>query len=1154
MKLCLSKCYEDDIYNLAGNECITECNSSEIIVYKNINDVIQRAKKCESNTESSGKYKYNNIYFGTCNDTEDFFKIKTFENSDECVEDCSLINGKTFVKDNKCSAGCDGVFYYNNICLENCNENDEGYNYKMNFSIINNNNEDSTLESIIPSDEDKNIITIQKDQYPKEKECLKNCPSGTYIDEDNKICYVSSCNNEKYINSNNLTCIEDCNFNIYEETSIIGIEETGQETTFYKITKKYCLSSCPVTYPYYNNNDRTCSVESCKDRNLYSAYDKPYICYTSCSDISGGEYNNEKDYICYKSSGEITCEKYYYKDENNVTKCSSRDDCITKGFYYIKGRECVKECNIDEYKIKREENSGEMGRCFSDPKECQNVDSNYIFIDEQRTCKKTCDDYKTSETKPISDENGINCFKTCPSNYPFKNLTSRLCLMYCNDYYNGDECVKDCSEKEKYHFEGNSKCLDECKIGNEYYYIKDISKKLCDYSCDGYFIKYREENTQGPYKCVDECQSNEYYYEDKKECIKDCALQKGKDSQICVHQCSPNEVVKEDENGKFYCHSSCDDEGKQYILNTELVETNPLKVDKCITEQECKDKSYFISISDNRCLENCSFSGSYEYDGKCYAECPTNTFPNDIENKCINESDQTCNEPFKYYDLDEKGNFRCKKSCYPDKYALPEGGKCLENCPPEYNFIYTYNKLCLKNCSGYGDYYKTITIGETEIISCLSSCGENDLILPNNTCINDIICPDGLFKVDNKCIQSCNPNDPNKPFTTIDENGKKICATKCNEAQPNYGEDKICKVGCEDETVNKIIDWDKKCVPNCTNKYYIYLEEGKCVNQCSESNFYFNNECISACSSTINNHYIEDKYCKTKCENKNLYENKLEGGLIECVENCGDKYYYHPDEQNVYLKYKCYDKCLDNDYIIEGTNICVTNCGFKNYYEYLFDSKDINPVYKNNTCVKVCPSDKPYLNDKTCLKKCLPKYKYHEEGQFNCLVECPPNTYKDQENKDEEEYVCKSYCPNENNKFLDNKRKECISHCPPEYPYYVKGIYQCLDKCDSKYHIENDTVCVEECSEGFYLFENNTCLSTCLAENEYFVFPINNTCVEKCPENYNFYESKDGINYCKIKCNNVSDTNGKCLANCEDSDYKSYYYKNMTCIVSCPNY
>ena len=326
--------------------------------------------------------------------------------------------------------------------------------------------------------------------------------------------------------------------------------------------------------------------------------------------------------------------------------------------------------------------------------------------------------------------------------------------------------------------------------------------------------------------------------------------------------------------------------------------------------------------------------------------------------------------------------------------------------------------------------------------------------------------------------------------------------------------------------------------------FSLIIQEGKCVNQCNDTNFYLGNKCVGKCESPYN--YIEGNICQTKCSDDNPYAKPIENNLFECVESCGDLYYY--ESGSIYNQKKCFEKCKDDDFIIQDTHICISVCP-STHKSYFADKSDENRTYANNTCVLKCPSDKPYLYSEKCVNECPTLYKYHIEGEYNCINDCPGNTYTDNEDK----YTCKSYCPND--KFLDNNKKDCIVKCPTSFPFYIKGVNECIKECDSGYHIENDTICVEYCSDGYFLFDNNTCINSCSVSDNYFVnIYDDNKCVEKCPENYSFYEKDGDINYCKIKCDNVSDPDGQCLPNCENSAHKYYNYKNMTCLDNCPLY
>ena len=441
---CLVQCSEKDYYYDIGennNICLNNCPKEKTILYKK-DDGGKLIKICISVPSSSENYKhiengeeeeeyyfeYDGKYFKECEYTKNIFNKATYkistENKKKCVEDCSLEESTPFLNESQCIDRCTGN-YYNKSCLENCESTDHQHDYNMDFSIFDNNIE--IVTDTIEDASELDPIIIDERKFPKKEECLEKCPFGTYIDKEEKKCYISSCINSKYINSN-LEC-ETCNVlqgYISTENVILKIIKNVEphsirrlddpQTLFYNITRKYCLSSCPKSSPYHNYEKNECFNTSCKERNLYSTLNNPYVCYNSCKLIEGN-YNSEKDYICYNTS--VTCDNYFYK-ENNAIKCSSLTECMKK-FNYLKGKECTNECGPNNYKIKSIlNNNGEVqtiGACIEDVKDC--INEGYIFYNNtDRICSKTCDNfYKTSLTNPMKNKENETCFLDCPENY-----------------------------------------------------------------------------------------------------------------------------------------------------------------------------------------------------------------------------------------------------------------------------------------------------------------------------------------------------------------------------------------------------------------------------------------------------------------------------------------------------------------------------------------------------------------------------------------------------------------------------------------------------------------------------------------------------------------------------------------------------------------
>ena len=119
--------------------------------------------------------------------------------------------------------------------------------------------------------------------------------------------------------------------------------------------------------------------------------------------------------------------------------------------------------------------------------------------------------------------------------------------------------------------------------------------------------------------------------------------------------------------------------------------------------------------------------------------------------------------------------------------------QCLEKCPEGYNYI-GGNNTCLQKCSdqpSIGQYFIEIDGSNGyPIYKCSQSCGDNYTVFNTKECSNK--CPEDYYESPNQIcyLHNCT-NDADYPFTTVDKDEKKICAKKCHESQPNYGDDKI---------------------------------------------------------------------------------------------------------------------------------------------------------------------------------------------------------------------------------------------------------------------------------------------------------------------------------------------------------------------------
>ena len=1140
-KKCVDRCNKEDIYN--GYKCVEKCTPESYIVYTDIGSDYF-AKSCMNSNENLKEY--NGIYFTDCNNTKKLFNKTTIEVIDEnlCVEDCSSIN--KYLLNGKCVNKCEGnkTFYYNNICLENCSIGNIEHEYNMNFSSF---GENKIADNNILDNINDYIITINLKNYPESSKCLEKCPTGTYIDTIKKQCYVLKCDDDKYINSTFECdiCMSGKGF-IFNQIIYLKIEsgentstepETGgrrldedpQQPGVYNITRKFCLSSCPKSSPYYDYENNECFSYNCSERRRYSAYDNPYICYNSCSLIGEGDYKNEKDYICYKE--QVGCNKDYFYFEGSTKICANDNECREKGFKYIQEKECVESCNSTyytiEYELGDDNKVNKLGSCLLDANDC--ITQGYKYYDaNSKNCSKICKSFKTYP-ELSKNENNETCFEKCPLNYPFEDKDDEgrnICVKECNKFVDGNKCIDNClnsSNNSFYHFENSKECVSSCKKDNiTYYSIKGENiEKICYYSCPSE-TPFIQNHT-----CSLNCSSDSpYYYDDLKECRNDCDILFHSNETKCVYQCAPGEKV----NGKN-CTGVCPP-SLPYILKDSLSNSIPTFVEKCVGN--CSEEYPLISTKNKYCLKECPLDENYEYNGSCYEQCPNDTYSDVYQKKCFNNITKCNNTDFKYYEYNN-GTYICQKSCSFGKFYLEEGGECMDICPDGYN--YTGNDfVCLKNCSSkYGEYFERYNNN----YKCLKTCEyDKYLVYDTKECVSN--CPVDYYESPNKiCYKQCNL-DTEYPFSTINFNGsKKICSKKCNDSEPNFGDDKICTANCND---SDIIDYDGKCVKSCDNQYYKYVEKGKCVHKCS--NYVKNKkECVDECVGEYN--YIQDSECSSSCDEPYFAE-KINGtNMFLCKSKCtDDKYYY--EIANIFTIRKCFDGC-GNDFNIQETKICTTNCP-SDYYSYYYIKNSTNATYTNNTCVKKCPKDKPYINLLQCFSECPYGNKYHLEGDFNCISECPVGS-KIENNE------CKSECTE--NKFLDNN--QCVDNCTAPNIFYMDGSRKCVSSCENGYYsIESNEgkKCVKIC-DGDYPFKNKT-IKSCVRRCESGKYYVNNTeegsqkiCLDgECPK-FSYSDKDSNLTKCQDECNYKYNGTSICKDICEE-DYKFWDYKNGTCLEQCP--
>ena len=414
--ICREECEENHFYD-DNNKCSSICN--KVFYLKgNSKKFFYCSTLDECPITHPYKYKNKNLCLKSCSDTTQLSivnKKKTYtltynENHKICVEDCYNEDPKYFSDDESlvCTENCKdtkNIFHYNHKCYYSCNNIKEG---EFKYYI-----KDFYGSENYPTLNGGEAETDQETSY-KEFECVKTCPNGyyKYLDLDACLKYCPKSSDKPYLNMTTKECTSCSIPNDYpkrkEGEGFIKAEDIISENSdnSYNII---CYKECPSD-TYFKIKDNICYPlsKASEDKNCYFPENNYKNCYPSCKEIS--KYNNGKKYtfeyknICYENTG-FNCGNQYYYEIDEYTKCIDFEnetdeerkkamviqECEKHNLVYLKGKQCVKECDKNNYIIMPEETIYrgiiELGKCCSD----SNCDSRYPFYSEKdKILKKEC--------------------------------------------------------------------------------------------------------------------------------------------------------------------------------------------------------------------------------------------------------------------------------------------------------------------------------------------------------------------------------------------------------------------------------------------------------------------------------------------------------------------------------------------------------------------------------------------------------------------------------------------------------------------------------------------------------------------------------------------------------------------------------------------
>ena len=328
----------------------------------------------------------------------------------------------------------------------------------------------------------------------------------------------------------------------------------------------------------------------------------------------------------------------------------------------------------------------------------------------------------------------------------------------------------------------------------------------------------------------------------------------------------------------------------------------------------CFDNNSMFDYDQNKCF--CNENNKFEYNGKCYKECPSNLF-HILQDKYI------CSDiiPENYYlDINDNIYKKCYDTCQNCSKSGNETNHNCDNCITNYIFL---DELLIptNNCYNKCDSYYYITDNNQYYCTDICPSQYNNIVLQKSKCIDECKKENKyIYKYKNYCLEEC-PND-----TKIYEKEME-CLDSCYDYLFEYNN--TCYNNCPNNTY-KIFQNRNICIDVIPENYYLDKNDNiykECFNKCKKCNQPGNKtnhnceQCIDQYIFIYNDSSVPPKNCYEKC---NFYYFFNENGEYICTQ-----YNYCPPEYKNLIsnKYKCIDDCKkDDEYIYEYNNICLNKC------------------------------------------------------------------------------------------------------------------------------------------------------------------------------------------------------------------------------------
>ncbi|CAL6083268.1 Conserved_hypothetical protein [Hexamita inflata] len=1048
--------------------------------------------KQDDNCTTFGDNKYQ--YGMTC--VKECPADKPFYTSDfKCATTCMETNEKFVQTDlsNACSAVCQTQYYQMNdnetslVCLTNCS--------KLSTSGLD--------------------ITVSNTTLRCSSACSDLVPFQL-IDPDYKVAgrvkCIPECRADKpFISVDNTTCVAGC------DTQTIIIENGVPRC----VKQDELINECRATIaaPQYGPDYRQCikcSGTQFVDRVTGKCIDNctiigsnPAFCETTGTDDCPFKVVKNGQNYCVKpdcaSQGMLQLNDTCYTQEQGCPAGTA-----------IEGTQCVTKCAVGSVMY-----TDVVLKCIACPA------ATPYFNPATKTCVNSGDYYEeTNGSKVIvPDCNNKTYLKPTPDVKPYRCEAN--CSVMNINYQIGSECIASCFAHPTNKFIGaNNSCVDECysglysKVDGQFYcVVKNVSQVTgidSAVASDTYFSGYkRQEDNCTDYglnyfqdimECVPVCPAARSFYTSKfictescmttsekfvqtstsKACIAECKTQYYEglpigavNSLACLEHCPSNKVSGFDKfsNNTLRCEADCSAFGASNLIDPDFSVDQGSGVIRRKCMEECRADKPFVTGTPSTCTDTCTpaFITSVDSVLTCTTSC-TPSLPVELP------------APFTGYqqccaasELINRTNGNCVSSCTRTNGSYCENANDTVNCP-KFQVIGLVT-VCLKNCTGFvelnGQCYK-----------------------PSEGCPTGYL----MNAAKTECVTAC----LNK--TIVDQTSTPAqCRSGCGTSiyDPIKNE---CLVPTVIPTYYKIVNDTKILVPNCDNGYWmpdeVYPDVARrCEDNCSVMNikYHIDFQCVPSCFATTN------KFVSINGQ--------------ECVDFCASALY-----SKVNGEFQC---AIKNASQVTGKDPSVNDSYFNGYDRQEDNCTDygINKFQYKMTCLKECPSDKPFYTSKficatTCMetdekfveydlsKECISQCKtqYYQTATAStslvCTQSCPTNNAIGFDSYSNTTYRCEASCTKFNTSVLVNPGVEagghttCISTCPTTSKFITVDGLTCTATCD-KQIFEMLPVGIIKCLDS--------CVST----------PILNDAV------------MNGYKQCIICSNYTERDTGKCVSTCD---------------------